>query len=121
MYQPFQGATALPVTISSPDYAVGASKLPAVDVTAAKGSGGAIHVGLINADPNDSADVELALDAAAGKRISGQVLTAAKTDSHNAFGAFEQVRPVSFAGARWAGGKLRVSMPAKSIVVLGLK
>src|SRR3954452_12593785 len=118
IYQPFQGATALPVTTSSPDYAVGASKLPVFDVTAAKGSGGAIHVGLINADPNDSADVELTLDAAAGKLISGQVLTAAKIDSHNGFGAPEQVRPVPFAGARWAGGKLRVSMPAKSIVVL---
>ena len=121
MYQPFQGASALPVTISSPDYAVGASKLPVVDVTAAKGSDGAIHVALVNADPHQSADVELTVNGAAQGRIGGQVLTAPKMDSRNAFGAPEQVRPVSFAGARWAGGKLRVSMPAKSIVVLSLK
>jgi alpha-N-arabinofuranosidase len=121
MYQPFQGANALPVVISSPDYAVGASKLPAVDATAAKGSDGAIHVALVNADPNQSADVELAVNGAGRGPISGQVLTAAKMDSHNAFDVPEQVRPVSFAGARWAGGKLRVSMPPKSIVVLNLK
>jgi alpha-N-arabinofuranosidase len=49
------------------------------------------------------------------------LLTAAKMDSRNAFGAPEQVRPVPFAGAHWVGGKLRVRMPAKSIVVLTLK
>jgi alpha-N-arabinofuranosidase len=118
MYQPFQGATALPVTISSPDYAVGASKMPAIDVTAGKGVDGAIHVGLINADPNQSADVELALNASGSKRISGQVLTASKMDSHNMFGMPEQVRPRPFSGTRWTGGKLHVTMPAKSIVVL---
>jgi alpha-N-arabinofuranosidase len=120
MYRPFQGAAALPVTINSPDYAAGGSKLPAIDVSAAKGSDGASYVALINADPNQGATVELAVDGA-GKRISGRVLTAAKMDSRNAFGAPEQVRPESFNGARWAGGKLRVDMPAKSIVVLTLK
>ena len=100
---------------------MGDSKLPAVDVTAAKGSDGAIHVGLVNADPNQSADVELAVNGAGQGRISGQVLTATRMDSRNAFGTAEQVRPVPFAGARWVGGKLRVSMPAKSIVVLSLK
>lgn len=53
--------------------------------------------------------------------MSGQVLTAAKMDSRNAFGAAEQVRPVAFGGARWADGKLRVTMPAKSVVVLAVK
>src|SRR5205823_13724505 len=90
-------------------------------VTAAKGSDGAIHVALVNADPHQSADVELTVNGAAQGRIGGQVLTAPKMDSRNAFGAAEQVRPVSFAGARWAGGKLHVSMQAKSIVVLSLK
>ena len=120
MYRPFQGASALPVAISSPDYAVGENKLPAIDVSAAKGADGATYVGLINADPNQGASVDLALDGA-GKRISGEVLTAAKMDSRNAFGAAEQVHPMPFAGASWAGGKLRVEMPAKSIVVLQLK
>jgi hypothetical protein len=31
------------------------------------------------------------------------------------------VRPVAFTGARWADGKLRVSMPAKSMIVLTIK
>lgn len=119
MYRPFQGATALPVAVSSPDYAMGSNKLPAVDVTAARGSDGATYVALINADPNQGASVELALDGA-GKRISGQVLTAPNMDSRNRFGAPEDVHPHPFRGARWAVGKLRVDMPAKSVVVLSL-
>ena len=73
--------------------------MPAVDVTAAKAADGAIQVGLINANPNEGADVELALDGAGGKRIAGQVLTAAKMDSHNAFGTPEEVRPTALSGA----------------------
>ena len=120
MYRPFQGASALPVAITSPDYAAGESKLPAVDVSAARAAGGATYVGLVNVDPNQGANVDVALDGA-GRRIGGQVLTAAKMDSRNAFGATEQVHPAPFSGARWVGGKLRVEMPAKSVVVLELR
>jgi alpha-L-arabinofuranosidase len=56
-----------------------------------------------------------------GGAITGQVLTAAAMDSHNRFGGAEEVRAMPFRGARWAGGKLHVDMPAKSVVVLSLK
>jgi len=120
MYRPFQGTSALPVTTSSPDYVVGGSKVPAIDVTAAKGRGGAIYVSLVNVDPTQSASVELAIDGV-GKRVAGQVLTAAKMDSRNLFGASEAVRPAAFTGARWVRGGLRVEMPQKSVVVLSIK
>jgi alpha-L-arabinofuranosidase len=42
-------------------------------------------------------------------------------DSQNRFGAPEDVHPAPFKGARWSDGKLRVEMPAKSVVVLTLK
>jgi alpha-N-arabinofuranosidase len=121
MYQPFQGATALPVTINSPDYELGASKVPAIDVTAARSADGAVYVALVNVEPTDRADIELALDGAKQGRVSGQVLTAAKMDSMNHFGAPEEVHPAPFNGARWTGGKLKVTMPAKSVVVLKLQ
>jgi alpha-N-arabinofuranosidase len=121
MYQPFQGATALPVSVSSPDYVFATNKVPAVDVTAARGTDGAIQIGLINSDPHQLASVSLALEGATGRRISGELLTGANMDSRNDFGAAEQVHPVPFTGARWAGGKLVVQMPAKAIVRLTLR
>jgi len=120
MYRPFQGANALPVNVTTPDYAVGTDKVPAVDVTAARGTDGAIYVGLINSDPNQNADVALAVDGAKPGTVSGQLLTGAAMDSRNDFGKPEGVHPVPFTGARWSGGKLQVHMPSKSVVVLKL-
>ena len=117
MYRPFQGASALPVQVDSP--ALGS--FPAVDVTAAKGEGGAIYIGLVNVDPDETADVELSLAGARGRQVSGQLLTAPAMDSRNRFGVAEEVQPTPFKGARLSGGKLRLSMPAKSIVVVTLK
>ena len=121
MYRPFQGATALPVQLSSPDYSVGSAKLPAIDATAARAVDGAIYIGLINADANQPADVSLSIAGAKAGTVAGQMLTGAKTDSRNEFGQAEQVHPVPFAGARWSGGNLLVRLPEKSVVVLQLK
>jgi alpha-N-arabinofuranosidase len=121
MYRPFQGATAIPVNMSTPNYTIGSETVPAIDVTAARGADGTTYVGLINADPNQPADVSLSLPGSAQRRVTGELLTGAKMDSRNDFGQAEQVRPVSFTGARWSGGTLDVSMPAKSVVVLTIK
>jgi alpha-N-arabinofuranosidase len=121
MYQPFQGAAALPATVGSPNETAGNHVIPAVDATGARGADGSLYIALVNIDPDRTAHVVLDVPGAGKSKVSGQLLTAAKMDSRNMFGAPEQVRPVAFAGARWADGKLRVSMPAKSIIVLTIK
>lgn len=121
MYRPFQGAMALPVTVSTPDYGVGTEKVPAIDLTAAKGADGATYVGLINSDPNQDADVVLAVEGGKPGVVSGQLLTAPKMDSRNEFGRPEELHPVRFTGAHWSAGKLQVHMPSKSVVVLKLQ
>jgi alpha-N-arabinofuranosidase len=118
MYRPFQGASALPVTVQSPDYVVGDVSQPAVDVIAARGEGGAIHVALVNIDPGRPPDLALAL-AGAGK-AEGQVLTGPAMDTRNSFAAPDTLRPQPFAGAKWKGGKLTLRLPPKSLVVLRL-
>ena len=120
MYRPFQGATALPVTANSPNESASSAQIPAVDVTAGRGADGAIHVGIVNIDPDQPANVELNLGKSGGS-ISSEVLTASAMDARNRFGAAEDVRPVPFRNARWAGGKLRVELPPKSLVVLTVK
>jgi len=117
MYVPFQGAAALPVQVDSPRL----GSVPAVDVTAAKGEDGTTYVGIVNADPDEPAEVELSIAGAAGKQVSGRLLTAPAMDSRNRFGAAEDVHPVPFKGALWRDGKLRVATPAKSIAVLAVK
>jgi len=121
MYRPFQGAAMLPVTVDSPMEAAGANKLPAVDVTAARATEGTLELALVNIDPDQAADVDLDIAGSAAPKIVGQILTGPKMDSRNAFGTAEQVRPEPFTRATWSNGKLHVSMPAKSIVVLAVK
>ena len=118
MYQPFQGASALPVTVQTPDYVVGTSRQPAVDVSAARDAAGALHVALVNIDPQRAANIVLAVKGTAAGRVSGQLLTAARMDAHNDFDDGKAVVPTPFGGARWKQGRLEVSVPAKSLVVL---
>jgi alpha-L-arabinofuranosidase len=116
LYQPFQGAAVLPLTIQSPNQ--GAVK--AVDGTAARGTDGKVHIALINLDPEDTADVTIAVAGGAPRRVSGQVLTADAMDAHNTFDRPDAVRAVAFDDARIAGGRLTARLPAKSLVVLTL-
>jgi alpha-N-arabinofuranosidase len=113
MYRPFQGAEALPVQASVPDYA---DKLPALDITAARDSSGALQIAIVNVDPANEA--ELQLDVGKSGSVTGEILTAAKMDSQNRPGAAEEVKPTPFAAAKWQSGKLRVLVPAKSLVRL---
>ncbi|MEP7130626.1 MAG: alpha-L-arabinofuranosidase C-terminal domain-containing protein [Sphingomicrobium sp.] len=114
LYLPFQGATALPVQVS---VANRGSSDRTIDVAAARGTDGQVHVALVNVDPDEGAKVELSLPRG-GKRVTGQIVTALQMDSRNRFGEAEEVRPRSFDGARWESGRLAVTMPAKSVVVL---
>lgn len=121
LYRPFQGAMALPVTIEGPSEPVGSRRVPAVDVTAARGPDGSLYIGIVNIEPEDGVEVELAVGEDAARKTTAQILTAPRMDSQNAFGATEQVRPLPFAHWQWRGGKLHISMPSKSVVVMRLK
>jgi alpha-N-arabinofuranosidase len=116
-----QGATSLPLALSTPDYAVGDAKIPAVSASASRDAAGVIHVSLANANPHDAIAVSCTLDGVTAKAVSGRVLTGPDITSHNTFAAAHTVEPVAFAGAKLADGKLRIELPAKSVVVLTLE
>ncbi|WOF45510.1 alpha-N-arabinofuranosidase [Sphingopyxis indica] len=121
MYKPWQDATVLPIDIDTPTYTKGQYSLPAVSGSAVKGRDGKVHIGLSNADPTEPNSVTIALDGVAARQVSGRILTAATIDAHNSFDAPQAVRPAPFSGASIKGGKLVVTLPAKSVVVLELQ
>jgi len=121
LYQPFQGAQALPVSVQSPDYRAGTNALPAVDVTAARDASGAVHVAFVNVDTDEGARVDLDLPGRAGRAVEGLVLTAGRMDARNSLGGRAEVTPAPFNGARWTNGRLRVSLPPKSVVRLTIR
>lgn len=118
MYRPFQNATSLPVDIRTGTYTYGDFSVPQVSASAARTKEGAIVVGLANLDPHNPAHVTAALDGVQAARVTGQVLTGDAMDAHNTFDHPNLVHPVAFTGATLSGGKLDVTLPAKSVVVL---
>jgi alpha-N-arabinofuranosidase len=120
MYKVHQGATSLPVALTTPDYAVGANKIPAVSVSASRDKTGKIHVSLVNCDAQRTIAVDGTLAGVPAKSVTGRILTAPAITAHNTFAAPDSVTPAVFTGAALAGEKLTVTLPAKSVVVLEL-
>jgi alpha-N-arabinofuranosidase len=121
MYKPWQDATVLPIAITSPWYAKDQYTMPAVSGSAVRGKDGKVHVALSNLDPNQPNTVTITLAGVSATGVSGRVLTASAINAHNTFDAPEAVKPAAFTGASVQGGKLTVTLPAKSVVVLELQ
>lgn len=121
LYTPFQDATSLPATLSgNPDYSLAGKTLPTVSASAARGKDGKLYVSLVNVDPKAARTVALSVQGAAASRAVGRVLTADAMDSENSFAKPAAVRPQPYE-ARANDGQLRLTLPAKSIVVVALE
>ena len=92
-----------------------------VSASVARTKDGAIVIGLANLDPHNAAQVSAAIAGAKAGKLKGEVLTAATMDAHNSFEAPNAVHPVAFNGAKLANGKLSLSLPPKSVVVLTIQ
>ncbi|PTS87905.1 MULTISPECIES: alpha-N-arabinofuranosidase [unclassified Caulobacter] len=121
LYRPFQGATALPVEVSSPAYTLGKASVPAVTASAGRDAAGIIHLALVNLDPNKPATVTVKLSGVTGKAVEGRILTAPTMASHNTFAAPEVVKPTAFKGATLKGDTLTVVLPSRAVAVLDLR
>ena len=121
MYKVHQGATTLKLELTSPDYVFGSEKLPAVSASASRDAAGKIHLSLVNTNPNAAVTVDCALAGTNAKTATGRILTAPAMNAHNTFAAPDTVKPQPFTGATLAAGKLTVTLPAMSVVVLALE
>ncbi len=121
MFKVHQGATTLALKLTTPDYAFGDGKIPAVSASASRDAAGRIHLSLVNTNPHEAITVATALTGVTAKSVTGRILTAPATTSHNTFDAPHTVEPIAFSGAKLDGGTLTIALPAKSIVVLELQ
>ncbi len=120
MYQVHHDATLLALTLEGPDYVLDSESLEAVSASASMDQEGRIHLSLVNIDPGQAIDMEIELKGRSSGKVTGLLLSSEKLDSHNSFAEPEEVVPVAFEGARFMKGKLKLSIPAHSVVVLQL-
>ena len=121
LYKPWQDATTLPVDVQSPWYHEADVAVPAISVSAVRDAAGQVHIALVNLDPNRALPVSMTLEGVAATSVDGRILTGATMDAHNDFDHPNAVIPVAFTGARFNGGTMTATLPAKSVVVLDLK
>ena len=122
LYKVHREATALAFDLDRGEYKREGESIPAISATVSKNDTGRIHVSLTNIDPHEARTVELSFSEMDGLAVqSARILTADEMNAHNTFDAPENLVPVEFKGAKLSGGKLIVSLPAKSLVTIGLQ
>jgi len=121
MYKVHQNATSLPLELVSPNYTVDGKSIPAVSASASRDAAGAVHLSLVNCEPNKTLTISCKLAGVTAKTVTGRILTAPAMDSHNSFTAPNVVQPAAFSGATLKSDTLEIVLPAKSVIVLELK
>ncbi len=121
LYKVHQNAALLPVLFFSPDYIFNKDSIPAVNASASKDSSGAIHITLVNLDPNKKITVNTFLEGVSWKKTEGQVITSAKFTDINTFEEPDKVKPAAFNDYKKSGEQLSVNLPPMSIVLITLQ
>ncbi|HUG45001.1 MAG TPA: alpha-L-arabinofuranosidase C-terminal domain-containing protein [Sphingomicrobium sp.] len=114
MYRPFQGATALPVSIAGPSYTHGSITIPAISASAARTADNRLVVALVNADANRAHGVSLPREGA--ERASGRVLTGNAVDAGNTIADPDRVAPRP-ARIGVEGNRFTAELPPRSVSV----
>jgi alpha-N-arabinofuranosidase len=120
MYKVHQDATLLPVEVKTDDYVFGQEKLPSVSVSASKNVAGLTHVSVVNINSSKTEEIEIDVNGAKFKTVSGRILSSSKIDDHNTFEKPDYIKAVPFKGAVLKDGKLKVKLPPFSLAVLEL-
>lgn len=120
LYAPFQNAALTPVALDAGRYEHAGVSLPRVDAVAARDALGKLWLALVNVDPNRSIDIDAATPGLEGRSAAGEVLTAGRVDAINTFERGDAVAPKPIKVAL-VKGHVRVSLPPKSITVIGIE
>ncbi len=121
MYKVHQDATMLPFELECSDYQFGNESILSLDVSASKDKSGKIHITLCNLNPNESAELVCELQGTRPSSITGRVLTADTINVYNTFDNPEAVQPDAFDKFDFEDNVLTVTLPAKSVVLLGIE
>jgi alpha-N-arabinofuranosidase len=121
LYKVHQDAKLLPMKFTSPEYVLGDQKLPAISASASLDSLGAVHITLVNIDPNKKVTINTALNGVKWNGVTGQIVTSGKVTDYNSFDQPNKIRVEKFSGAKKTGNNLVVDIPAQSVVMLELK
>jgi alpha-N-arabinofuranosidase len=121
MYKVHQDAQLVPLSFVSPQYIHGDEALPAVSASASKDDSGNIHFSLVNIDDTKEQTIELDVSGLNLSQVSGEILRSDDLNDHNTFENPDKVEPAYFNTAQIRDGKLSLTIPPFSVIVLEAK
>jgi alpha-N-arabinofuranosidase len=121
LYTVHHDAKLLKINFTSPDYTNGEQKIPALNASASRDSTGAIHITIVNLDPNKNTSVATNFNGMQWNTVTGRIVTSENLTDINTFQQSNKIRATTFNGGRKEGNNLVVELPAKSVVMLELK
>lgn len=77
-----------------------------------------MRVSISNVDPHNAVELDCELYGSTPISVTGEVLTAGAMDAHNTFEDPQRIVPSAFTGARLGQGRVCLTVPAMSVVVL---
>ena len=92
--------------------------LPVLSVSASKDKEEKVNISVVNIDPEKDIEVEIDMSTLNIKNVQGSILTSDKLQDHNSFDNPEKVTPKEFKGAKLKKGKISLTIPAHSLIVL---
>jgi alpha-N-arabinofuranosidase len=107
MYKVHQGATQVPLDLTTPDYVEGATRLPTLHASASRDGAGKVHISIVNMDPARAAPIDMALAGLAAHHASAETITAEKIDTRIMFDGKDPFVPRAIASVALANGHRR--------------
>ncbi|MFS0723227.1 alpha-N-arabinofuranosidase [Paenibacillus sp. 1P07SE] len=121
MFKVHQDAQHVALDFTSPDYTYGAEKIPQLSLSASTDGTGALHISICNLHHESDAPVVIDLADDSRSTVSGTILAHDSLQGHNSFEQPDAVLPQPFAGAALDSGKLSLTVPAASVLVVKLQ
>jgi alpha-N-arabinofuranosidase len=118
MYKVHQDAKMIPIKFVSPLYVYNNKSLPALNISASKNSSGVTNVSMVNVDSKKENKVEIDLNALGVKNVTAKILTSKTLQDYNSFDNPNKIQPTSYKGFEVTKGKLTVTIPPFSVIVL---
>src|SRR5690606_20210306 len=121
MYTVHHDAQLLPVKFESPKYTYQGESIPAISVSASKDESGKTNISLVNIDAKKDHKIEIDLAGMNIKSMVGQILRSGKIQDHNTFDNPNKINISDFKDFKLRNGKLELSLPPFSVVMLSSK
>ncbi|MBN2699335.1 MAG: alpha-N-arabinofuranosidase [Bacteroidales bacterium] len=118
LYKEHHDALLLPQVLDTPEYSYNGRSLPAISVSSSKSENEQVNISIVNIDPNRKVEMEIELRGGDYGKVTGNILTAPATNSHNTFEKKDVVKPVTLEDVRIRKNRIELVVPAKSIIQL---